>query len=182
MIEAATTALAVASASVGSAASELPSMWRIELLHPVVVHFPIVLTLVGSVFWGLGMASARWRGLGPFRLTSAVLLALAAVSAWSSVQTGLWADDVVGRELFDPRPLQDHENNAFTVAWLLTAAAALDLVRRWQRVPAWVRNLSPWVIGALLIASCIVIAYVAHLGAGLVYQQGAGVMLPGSGS
>ena len=165
-----------------AAGRELSSMWRIELLHPAVVHFPVALTLVGTGFWLLGVAAARWPRLSPFRLSSLVLLCLAAVSAWAAVQTGLWADDVVGRELFDPRPLKDHENNAFIVAWMLTAAALADLLRRWRPVPQWGRKLAPWLVAGLLVAACGVVAYVAHLGAGLVYQQGAGVILPGAGS
>jgi uncharacterized membrane protein len=164
------------------AGSELSSLWRIELLHPAVVHFPVALTLVGSGFWLLGVAAARWARLSPFRLSSLVLLCLAAVSAWAAVQTGLWADEVVGRELFDPRPLKDHENNAFIVAWLLTAAALADLLRRSRLVPAWGRTLGPWLVAGLLVAACGVLAYVAHLGASLVYQQGAGVIMPGAGS
>jgi hypothetical protein len=36
------------------------------------------------------------------------------------------------------------------------------------------------VTGVLLLAACGLITYVGHLGASLVYQQGAGVIMPGS--
>ncbi len=158
----------------------LSSMWRLELLHPMSVHFPIVLTVVGALFWFLGAAGGRWSRLQAFQPTSVVLLVLAALSAWWAVKTGLWADEIVGRELFDPRPLKDHENGAFTLAWLLTGGVVLDLAQRASRAPSWVRRWGAWVVPVVLLAACGLVGYVAHLGAGLVFQQGAGVVLPGS--
>ncbi|MEX2552088.1 MAG: hypothetical protein WD627_03685 [Actinomycetota bacterium] len=156
----------------------MSSMWRLELLHPLSAHFPIVLTFVGTLFWFLGACGGRWPRLQAFWPASAVLLVLAALSAWWAVKTGLWADEVVGRELFDPRPLKDHENGAFTLTWLLTGGVVLDLGRRASAVPSWGRRWGGWVVAVMLLASCGLMGYVAHLGAGLVFQQGAGVMLP----
>jgi hypothetical protein len=107
-------------------------------------------------------------------------MVLAALSAWGAVTTGLWADEIVGRELFDPRPLKDHENGAFTLAWLLTGGVVLDLVRRTSGLPSWARRWGDWVAPLALLAACGLVGYEAHLVAGLVFQQGAGVVLPGS--
>ena len=58
-------------------------------LHPAIVHFPIVLTMLLPLF-ALGALWAIRRGARPMRawgLTSAVAGALVA-SAWLAVQTG----------------------------------------------------------------------------------------------
>ena len=159
-------------------ADGLASMWRIELLHPAVVHFAVALTLVGSLFWLLGCGSARWPSLAAFRVAGPVTLVLAVLSSWAAVQSGFWADHVVGRELYDPRPLKDHENLGLAMSWLLTAGVALDLARR---TPWAARALRRWAavpVALLLLAACVVLGYTAHLGASLVYQQGAAVQMP----
>jgi len=157
----------------------LSSMWRIELLHPATVHAPIVLTFVGATLWMLGLLGRRWKRLETFALPATVLLVLAAVTAGLAVLTGFWADEVVGRSLYDPRPLKDHENLAETVTWILTAVAAVELARWIPRVKGKGRVVATAAVGAGLLAVCGLMAWTAHLGASLVYQQGAGVVMPG---
>lgn len=159
-------------------AEPLPSMWRIELLHPATVHFSIALTIVGALFWAAGAFRGRWPRMGAFDLVGSVTLILAAVSAWVAVQTGFWADAVVGRELFDPRPLKDHENAGLTLAWLITGTTVVDILRRSRYMPVKLRRPAWLVVAVALLASIGLVAYTAHLGAGLVYQQGAGVQHP----
>lgn len=156
----------------------LHTMWRIELLHPLAVHWPIVATFLATVFWSIGRAGRWWSPLGVFQWPATVLILLAAASAWLAVLTGYWADAVVGRDLFDPRPLKAHENNAELVSWLLVAAAALELFTRIPRMRGRLRMTASAALLALLLSSCGVMAWTAHLGASLVYQQGAGVVMP----
>lgn len=156
----------------------LVTLWRIELLHPATIHFSVALILVGSLFWLAGALRNRWPQLVAFDTVGCVTICLATIATWVAVQTGFWADGVVGRELYDPRPLKEHENAGLTLAWVMTAVAVLDLLRRYRRVPKRLRT-AGWllVVGLLLIGNGLVI-YTAHLGAGLVYQQGAGVQTP----
>lgn len=158
----------------------LETMWRIELLHPATVHAPVVLTFIGAAFWGLGLLGARWRRLRSFALPATVLLVMAAGTAGTAVLTGFWADEVVGRSLYDPRPLKDHENLAETVTWLLVAVAAVELVRWVPRLKGTARVVATAAVGVGLLAACGLMAWTAHLGASLVYQQGAGVIMPGA--
>jgi len=156
----------------------LSSLWRIELLHPAAAHFPIVLILLGTGFWVLGGAAVKWPRLDAFALTGQVTLVGAAVMAWVATQSGFWADGVVGRELYDPRPLKDHENLAILFSWIASGSAAGALLCRYGPFPRFGRRLLWWLTTLASVSGCIVIVYVAHLGAGLVYQQGAGVILP----
>lgn len=171
-------ASAAPAAAASASAGGLSSLWRIELLHPAVAHFPIALILLGTAFWLLGGAAFRWPGLDAFALAGTVTLVIAAVTAWAATESGFWADEVVGRELYDPRPLKDHENLAILFSWIASGGAAGALLWRYAPLPRMARRLVWWATAAALIASCVLIAFVAHLGAGLVYQQGAGVVMP----
>jgi uncharacterized membrane protein len=153
-------------------------MWREELWHPVVVHFPIALLLVGSGGYALAMA-LRGREKASWLLpASRAVLILGTLGGWVAVFTGLLADSEVGRDLCDPLVLNAHENNAFLVCFLFAGAILLDLLagrflpsERWKR---WGRGLAL----AVLLAGAAVLGYVGHLGGKLVYQQAAGVHQP----
>jgi uncharacterized membrane protein len=156
----------------------LSSLWRIELLHPAVVHFSVALTLVGSLFWLVGLMGRKFPRCQAFGLTAWWLLLLACLSSWASVQTGFWADHAVGRELFDPRPLKDHERFGLAFSWVLSATVVVEGLRLFvSRVRLYRKYLAP-LVAVGLIVSCGLVAWTSHLGAGLVYQQGAGVQMP----
>jgi len=106
-------------------------------------------------------------------------LSLGVFFAWAAYQTGLWADDEVGRRLYDPRVLQIHQIYATRFAWLLTITVAIDWCRRIPYWPRQARIIAGWATGLMLLGSCALIIYVGHLGASLVYQQGASVVMPG---
>ncbi|MFO7724696.1 MAG: hypothetical protein R6V45_04020, partial [Oceanipulchritudo sp.] len=134
---------------VAVATGALTSMWRIELLHPAVIHFPIVLTLLGGLFWILGHA----RALETFRVPAVVTLILAAAGAWLAVQTGFWADAEAGRDLYDPRPLKDHENLGFTFALLMSGIAVVELLRLLGIFPGRIAGWTRLGVGLALMAA-----------------------------
>lgn len=152
-------------------------MWRIEMLHPMVVHFPIALIVTGTLLWFGGLSGSRFAILRPLAPTGSVLIGIAAVASWAAVITGGWADSVVGRSLYDPRVAETHENRATLLAILISVTFGIDLLRHWYRRS---RRLATVTVGALLIGCCGLLASTAHLGASLVYQQGAAVEAPSS--
>lgn len=156
----------------------LGTMWRIELLHPAVVHFSVALTIIGSLFWLVGLLGGKYPSCKSFGLTGWWLLLLACLGTWASIQTGFWADHVVGRELYDPRPLKDHERYGLALAWVLTATVLLEALRLFASKFQRFQKVFAMMVAMGLIASCGLVAWTAHLGAGLVYQQGAGVQRP----
>lgn len=156
----------------------LTSLWRIELLHPALVHFPVALTLVGAAFWFCALAARGRPALAWLAPAAAALIMLAALSAWAGVISGGWADAVVGRHLYDPRVVETHENRATLLAWLLSVTAALNLLLRRVSAGATLRRAGLTAVAALLLVCCGLLAHVGHLGASLVYQQGAAVKPP----
>src|SRR5699024_12372365 len=92
----------------------LPSMWRAELWHPMVVHFPIVLLLgaaTARLFWH-GFSSSRAGGVA---LTiSRVMLYVGLGVAWVAVYTGTMADGCVNCSMCEPTGLCGHEQAEFT--------------------------------------------------------------------
>lgn len=156
----------------------LPSMWRRELLHPVVVHFPIALLIVGTAGFGLALALRRRAGADWLLPASRTLLILGVLGAWVAIYTGTLADRIVGRDLCDPLVLAAHEDYAYVAVVLFKAGILLDLVGRRlvpsERWKAWLGRAAL----AVFIAGAVAIGQVGHLGGKLVYQQAAGVHRP----
>lgn len=153
-------------------AAVVPSMLRDELFHPAIVHFPIALLALSGVL-ALGWLIFR-RGTS----TLLLILTLGVLGGWLGIITGGWAEDVVNRVICDPTVTQTHEQWAEWATW--AASAALPLVAfaalRSQRVlPFGVRAL----VTCLLLFSSGSVLWAGHLGASLVYQQGAAVYKPG---
>ncbi|MFP4204271.1 MAG: DUF2231 domain-containing protein [Opitutales bacterium] len=155
---------------------QIPGMWREELWHPVVAHFPIALLLFGTLLY-----AARF--LVPFSLktqtvfSARVLLIAGTLGAWLAIWTGERADSVVGRTLCDPLVLEAHENYAYWMAWLFTVAVALEYGSRLLKNGRALFLLR--IAFALAFAvGAILTGYIGHLGAKLVYQQGAAVYQP----
>ena len=151
---------------------ELPDFWRTEVYHPLSVHFPIVLLLMATLFRIIGLWSSRitWDQGGR------LLLILGVIGVWIAVYTGDLADGIVSRQLCDPTVLKDHENMAFTTAWIFTAALFLDFLRRFAEF--FENRVVSIILVLLMLTGSGTLTYVGHLGAELVYQQAAGVNVP----
>ncbi|MCJ8164082.1 hypothetical protein MKJ04_04455 [Pontibacter sp. E15-1] len=155
-----------------------PAFWRTEVWHPLTVHLPIAVLLLATLAKLIGLplkpAQADF-----WQRTGAYLLYVGSVAAWVSVYTGDMADGVVSRKLCDPTVLKSHEQAAFTLAYLFSAAAVLELGMRLHLIRAFQRLLGIVVV-LLLVAGSGFLVYTAHLGATIVYQQAGGVHVPSS--
>jgi len=161
--------------------NEIPNIWRTELWHPMVVHFPIVLLLGATVLWLLSIFFTGDRR-NFLKNISRLSLWLGVLTAWLAIYTGSLADAIVVRDLCDPTVLEDHENAAYTIGILFTIAAFLDFASHTifkKKLP--VKKMLEWSIIVLLLIGSGYVGYTAHLGATLVYQQGAGVYTPSDG-
>ncbi|MGM0550784.1 MAG: DUF2231 domain-containing protein [Bacteroidota bacterium] len=153
--------------------NQLPDFWRTEIWHPLSVHLPLVLLLVGTIFLSTGIVAKR-----KFWLHSGyVLIILGAVGAWMAVFTGNMADGVVSREICDPTVLKSHENGGKIVAWLFTVASGLILLDYFKSLQRF-RTTLLIVLMAVVLTGSGFLLYTGHLGAQLVYQQAAGVYTP----
>ncbi|MFD2247969.1 DUF2231 domain-containing protein [Pontibacter ruber] len=155
-----------------------PTFWRTEIYHPLSVHFPIALLLVATLAKAATLllkdANYRfWQRVGSY------LLYAGCVAAWFSIYTGDLADGIVSRKICDPTVLKDHENAAFTLAYLFTAATALDLFLAFRLIRMREKMLHLLVV-VLMLAGSAFLMYTGHLGARVVYEQAGGVNVPAS--
>jgi len=159
--------------------NELPGIWRTELWHPMVVHFPIVL-LLGAAILRIVSKFFVDEKRAFLKNVSRLSLHLGVVTAWIAIYTGSLADAIVVRELCDPTVLEDHENAAYTLGIIFTIAALLDSLNffSWDKLSFLKKPINEWAIISLLLAGSVYLGYTAHLGASLVYQQGAAVYQP----
>src|SRR6516162_11048696 len=109
-------------------------------LHPAVVHFPIVLIFLGTLFSVLAIFTRR--GALP-QLTAALLILAAASAQFAVITGGDQADDVIQR-MPDARPLvRDHaewgertRTAAVSAAIVAVVALAFYRMRGFRRILA----------------------------------------------
>src|SRR5690606_26823208 len=102
--------------------------WRTEALHPLFVHFPIALLLVATLFKLFNL----WRKSIILDKPGTILLIAGVVGGWLAIYTGELADGIVSHTLCDPTVLKDHQNNSYTMIWLFTIAAIVDLIYQFR--------------------------------------------------
>lgn len=149
-------------------------MIDITHIHPMIVHFPIVLFLTAMaveflVLLRKGDLSARLC-LPGVALAALVLGAIAAVVAASFGDIAL---DAAVDKGFPKDPLEEHEGLGMTTMFYFVVLALVQLWAWWRRIPlAAGRGWTVFVLGLVGIAILIAAAY--H-GGELVYHYGVNV-------
>lgn len=144
--------------------TQLPELIRTESWHPLVVHFPIVLLLVATVFKLIFVFKKRevWDLGGSYLLFAGV------ITAWIAVYMSSLADAVVVRNLCDPIVLENHENMAYILSILLTVTLVLDIF--WRLMSKFKIVIMQTTIIIVMMSGTGFLIYAGHLGASLVYQ------------
>lgn len=156
---------------------QLPEFWRAEVFHPLSVHFPIAFLFLAFIFKMLSF----WAEREVWELGGSILLFLGTIGAWAAIFTGDIADGEISRRICDPTVLKDHENVAYLTAWFFTASSFLEFLRFFRKSVLILNKKGFRIIILLLMAGGTgSLFYTGHLGASLVYQQGAGVNIPSS--
>lgn len=139
-------------------------------IHPLIVHFPIALLLIGV---GADLAShILWRNsLKHVGWWCQLLGFLALVAA---VTTGLIAESAVVHNDAAHEIMETHEQLGFAVLGLFAILFIWRSLRRSHLPEALVQRLAYLI---LAIAATGVMAYGAHLGGRLVYEFGVGTRL-----
>jgi uncharacterized membrane protein len=148
-------------------------------LHPAVVHFPIVLLLLGAP---LAVVAVFFRGHHLPSLAAVVLL-LGACGAVVATVTGGNDEEVAGELVGNGEGiLEEHEewgerarNLGLIAAVLAMASAAL------ARQPAAGRIVGA-IAAVVAIAAALAVAQAGHYGGQVVYKLGVGVNTPASGA
>ena len=139
-------------------------------LHPLVVHFPIVLVTLLPI----SIAIALWiirKGATPRRVWSVpvALAAALALSAWVATQTGESQEDRVER-VVSKGALHGHEESAER---FLVLSGVLALVAAAGLAPGTVGRAARLVTAAGAVGIVVAGAQVGHSGGLLVYRHGA---------
>jgi uncharacterized membrane protein len=164
------------------AVPQIPSLWRIELLHSALIHFPIACLSLATCAEVLAVLPLPPGCKQALRKISFFLLVIGVPAAWAAVWSGEQAHETVNRVICDPTQTHAHESLALITSWIFTAAVALKIIlfiaaqyapRKYTRVCFLV-----WFVPLLTSAGTYYLVRTAHLGASLVYLQGAAVYHP----
>ena len=150
-------------------------MWRVALWHPLVVHFPIALLLVGTLLRLIGAFVSSVSFTKPAGRT---LLVLGVVGAWVAIYTGTQAYYAVVRTLCDPTVADSHARFAYWTAYLFTAGLFLDGLLWFDLLPGAYDSILNGLLCVTLLTGSAYLGYAGHLGSRLVYQQAAAVHQP----
>lgn len=148
-------------------------------LHPLIVHFPIALFLVGFALDALGWGWKR----ETLKRVGLVLVLLGALAAVPAVVTGLAVEETVEEQIESlPRgeaALEAHEEIAIPAAGVLLVAALLRLLLEIRLNPSLARGLLAVYLLAGL-AGVGMLTLTGLRGGELVYGYGAGVQADAS--
>lgn len=168
---------------------DLISQYEIPFLHPLLVHFPLVLLLLGAAAAGLYLVLGRavWRQAG------LVLFLLGTLGAWGAGETGHALHNAVEGDPIVEQVVERHQQGAEWTLWMSALAALgfgivslsrLSMPRLRRRTPAddGAEVEAPAVVvsrreplwGRLLVllpawAAAALVAWTAHLGGIMVW-------------
>ncbi|MFL9843474.1 DUF2231 domain-containing protein [Flavobacterium rhizosphaerae] len=154
---------------------EVHSMWRTELWHPLIVHLPITALLLAAIAGLLQFILSKANAKIALQMCM-ILLVIGVAGGWAAIYTGLLAYNIEVRKICDPKVLQEHELWAYVAIIIFSVALAIHILKKWLG-KKFVIPLNI-ICGALYILGAASLLYSGHLGATVVYQQGAGVHKP----
>ncbi|MFA6234113.1 MAG: DUF2231 domain-containing protein [Bacteroidota bacterium] len=145
-------------------------MFDTSHLHPMIVHFPIALTMVGLLFEILGVAIKKEM----FSKAGFILLLLGTAGIVAAYFSGDFAGEGVSEAGALGAALETHESAAILAMWLLIATAVVrTTLVVFKKYNGFLRLLP---LTLFLIATAAV-ARTGYFGGELVYKHAAGVQL-----
>ena len=148
----------------------------LEFLHPMIIHFPIVLLLQAAIIDTLVTArGGSLSGTGGLPLAGRLSLLAGAAAAVVAVTFGYLAHDIAVDKGFSDALIEQHEGLGVTTA---STFAILALMR--FAAPRFGFPLDGWrgrVAAGLTVAGIALLLTTAYFGGSLVYEHGVNVGL-----
>lgn len=161
----ATTQTPPSTASTETKPEAMPFMVDFPNYHPLIVHFPIVLLIVGAVFQVLSFVMYRKE----FGMVTLLLLLTGTISAW--LASNVFHVHVMNLTESAAKIFETHELMAKYTFWLAIAAIAAKAVSHFYLNRKW---WSEAVVLILLVGASITVSIAGHRGAQLVHMEGVG--------
>ncbi len=145
-------------------------MFDLTLLHPMIVHFPIALLIVGLLADFMGVIFNREF----FSKVGFSLLILGTLGAIAAYFSGNLAGDGLAEGGALKQALETHEDAAIVSLWLMGAAALVRIVMvAMKRFTGALR----WIPVVMFLVGVLSIARTGYYGGELVFKHAAGVQL-----
>ncbi len=148
-------------------------------LHPLLVHFPIVLFFVFMVFYTLGFFSQKlvsnWINLGIL----VVLMIISIVVKYTGENAGV----EVAPTLVNPRALTNHATHALDFVWSIGALLFSFFIVEFYLIKKSILTGKLLILGRVIvlmvgISTSVLLVKTGHTGSLLVYKYAAGVDVP----
>ncbi|MDP3147974.1 MAG: DUF2231 domain-containing protein [Ignavibacteria bacterium] len=143
-------------------------MFDISHLHPMIVHFPIALLIVGFLAEVVGLVLKKEF----FTKAAFYLLILGTLGVVSAYITGNIAGDGVSETGQLKNALETHEQAAQLTLWLMVGAAIVRIALVWMKK---FDGILKYVAFVLFLAGVLSVARTGFYGGELVYKHAAGV-------
>jgi uncharacterized membrane protein len=143
-------------------------------IHPMVVHFPIVLLLVAVAIQCLVLM--RGGDLSAHDCLSNLTLTTMALGALSAVVAAFFGDIALDKAValgFPEGPLETHEAFGITTMSVFLAITAVQGVAWWRRISLAGRR--GWILASIGAAGALLLIVTAFFGGHLVYEIGVNV-------
>ena len=142
----------------------------LTLLHPMIVHFPIALLIVGFLFDIIGFFVQKEF----FSKTGFYLLILGSVGVVTAYFTGQYAGNGITEVGTLKQALETHEGAAVLALWMMTGAALVRIVLVLLKM---YYGIFKGIAFVLFLLGVISIARTGYYGGELVFKHAAGVQL-----
>jgi uncharacterized membrane protein len=143
-------------------------------IHPMLVHFPIVLFLLAIAAQLLTLV--RGQDLTERACLPSIGLSALLLGGLAAVVAAVFGDIALDHAVdlgFPKGPLETHQTFGLTTTWLFVALAALQAVAWWRRIP--LKAARGWIVALAGVVGCLFLLATAYYGGNLVYKIGVNV-------
>jgi uncharacterized membrane protein len=161
----------------------IPSMWRQELVHPLLVHLPIAIVPVATFFMVSFLLFNKKYGISFLRPAFSWLLFISCLGVVLAMKSGELAENVVNKVICDPTITKKHEDFAEFVTFLVLLSGVIEifrliLIKLKNKLITSHELKFNLIICLFMFLATVALFQVGHLGASLTYQQAAAVYVP----